>query len=111
MSSVRRLSDNKNVHRKYTAVVKPLIKINSTFQESVSCKSDLRAAHLPALIVSTSKFGSTGQLASLQCQLSFPEAACSILSVGSEPVEVQSTGYMGGLSLAHFLSMSVFISL
>lgn len=60
----------------------------------VLCKIDLTAAHQPALTVSTAKFGSTGQLAGLQCQLSFPEAARSILRTGSEPVEVQSTSFI-----------------
>lgn len=46
----------------------------------VLCKIDLTAAHQPASMVSTAKFGSTGQLASARCRLPFPKAARSILS-------------------------------
>lgn len=79
--------------------VKSPTKINYTFNIHFSTNSsvqDLSQKQLikPALIASTAKFGSIGQLASLQCQLSFPEAACSILRAWSEPVKVQSTGYI-----------------
>lgn len=49
-----------------------------SFQLTALCKIDATAAHQPASIVSAAKFGSTGQLASLQCQLSVLEAAWSI---------------------------------
>lgn len=70
------------------------------------CSADLIGAHRPASILSTAKFGGAGQLASLQCQLSFPGAAGSILSAGSDLLKVQSTGCIWGLSLAHFPSMN-----
>lgn len=41
-------------------------------------------AHQSASILSTAKFGGGGRLASLECQLTVPEAACSILSACRE---------------------------
>lgn len=101
--SVRHLQSRLKIqmfNRKADNTVKPLLRINSAFYIHFSTlvhEVDLIGAHQPAWILSTAKFKGVGQLASLQCQLSFPEAACSILSIGSELVEVQSTGCIRGL--------------
>lgn len=71
------------------------------------CRIDLTAAHQSASIVLTAKFGSRGQLASLQCQLSFPVAAWSILSPGSKPVDVQLAGCIWRPGWAYFPSFNV----
>lgn len=73
----------------------------------VLCQIDLTAAHQPASIVSTAKFGSTGQLASARCPLPFPEAVRSILSSGRELVEVQFAALAGRTYLI-FLSIDAF---
>lgn len=105
MSSVTVKTDDSNVNRKQAAADNT---VNPLINPTGLCRTDLTAAHQPESMVSTAKFGSTGQPARSTVS-TFISRGCMFYFEHGEPVRVQSPGFIRGLysSLARFLSMNV----